>query len=119
MSKHSGGAAGLVFVTRSIPRAGLDVLAEGGARVSIGEMDEEKALARAALLEGARSADVLLTLVTERIDCEVLAANPRLRGVANHAVVFDNVDVSAALELGIPFSSTPGVLTETTADLTW
>ena len=54
-----------------------------------------------------------------RIDREVLEQNPRLRGVANHAVGYDNVDLAAATELGIPVSNTPGVLTETTADLTW
>ena len=45
--------------------------------------------------------------------------NPRLRGVANFAVGFDNIDVPVATELGIPVSNTPGVLTDTTADLTW
>jgi glyoxylate reductase len=108
-----------VFVTRRIPDAGMEVLARGGAEVVVGEQDEEKALARRALLRGVREADVLLALVTERIDREVLAENPRLRGVANHAVGFNNVDVDAATELGIPVSNTPGVLTETTADLTW
>ena len=53
------------------------------------------------------------------MDREVLEANPDLRGVANYAVGDDNVDVEAATELGIPVSNTPGVLTDTTADLTW
>ena len=110
---------GVVYVTRSIPQAGMDVLARGGARVSVGEPDEEKELARDALMAGVRAADVRLPLVTGRSDREVLAQNPRLRGVANHAVGFNNVDMAAATELGIPVSNTPGVLTETTADLTW
>lgn len=108
-----------VFVTRCIPRTGLELLARGGGRVIIGQQDEECALARGALLAGVRDADVLLPLLTERIDREVLERNPRLRGVANHAVGYDNVDLAAATELGIPVSNTPGVLTETTADLTW
>ena len=62
---------------------------------------------------------MLLPLVTERIDREVLEQNPRLRGVANHGVGFDNVDVAAATELGHSGLDTPGVLTEATADLTW
>ena len=108
-----------VFVTRRIPEAGLRVLSSGGADVVIGEPHDERALARDALLQGVRTASVLLSLPTERIDRELLARNPRLRGVANHAVGFNNVDVAAATELGIPVSNTPGVLTETTADLAW
>jgi glyoxylate reductase len=46
-------------------------------------------------------------------------ANPNLRGIANHGVGYDNIDVASATELGIPVTNTPGVLTETTADLTW
>ena len=108
-----------VFVTRRIPDAGLALLAGGGASIAIGQEDEQSGLDRAILLAGARGARVLLPLVTERIDREVLEQNPRLRGVANHGVGFDNVDVAAATELGIPVSNTPGVLTEATADLTW
>src|SRR5688572_12667277 len=108
-----------IYVTRRIPEAGLRLLANGGADVIIGETDDERALARDALIQGVRSASVLLSLPTERIDREVLERSPRLRGVANHAVGFNNVDVAAATELGLPVSNTPGVLTETTADLTW
>jgi glyoxylate reductase len=61
----------------------------------------------------------LLCLLTERIDHEVLEANPRLRGIANFAVGFDNIDLDLATELGIPVSNTPGVLTEATADFTF
>jgi glyoxylate reductase len=108
-----------IFVTRRIPEAGLRLLASGGADVVIGEPHDERALARDALMQGVRTASAVLSLPTERIDREVLARSPRLRGVANHAVGFNNVDVTAATELGIPVSNTPGVLTETTADLTW
>jgi glyoxylate reductase len=62
---------------------------------------------------------VVLSVLTESIDREVMEANPGLRGVANFAVGFDNIDIPVASELGIPVSNTPGVLTDTTADLTW
>ena len=107
-----------IFVTRRIPDAGFRLL-EGRAAVVIGQTDEERGLDRAALLGGVREADVLLSLLTERVDRELLEVNSGLLGVANHAVGFDNVDVTTATELGIPVSNTPGVLTETTADLTW
>jgi glyoxylate reductase len=108
-----------IFVTRRIPDAGLRLLEQAGARYTIGQMDEEQGVERGALLRAVRECDVLLSLLTEKIDRELLEANPRLRGVANHAVGFNNVDVAAATELGVPITNTPGVLTDTTADLTW
>lgn len=108
-----------VFVTRRIPDAGLDVLRREGLDVEVGQADDQAPLAREDLLAGVRDAPVLLSLLTEEVDRAVLQANPGLRGVANYAVGYDNVDVEAATELGIPVSNTPGALTETTADLTW
>jgi glyoxylate reductase len=114
MDKHS---AARVFVTRAIPAAGIEVLRAAGIPFTIGQQDDERGLSRADLLEGIRTHDVLLALLTEKIDREALQANERLLGVANMAVGFDNVAVPAATELGIPVSNTPGVLTDTTADL--
>jgi glyoxylate reductase len=50
---------------------------------------------------------------------KVMMANPNLRGIANYGVGYDNIEVASATELGIPVTNTPGVLTETTADLAW
>lgn len=108
-----------VFMTRRIPDAALAILRDAGAIVTVGQTDEEQGLEKAAIADGVRNADVLLSLLTEPIDREVLSVNPRLLGVANYAVGFNNIDAAAATELGIPVSNTPGVLTETTADLTW
>jgi glyoxylate reductase len=71
------------------------------------------------LVEAARHADVLLPRGGQPISRKVMMANPTLRGIANHGVGYDNVDLISATELGIPVTNTPGVLTETTADLTW
>lgn len=109
-----------VFVTRRIPKDGLDLLAEAGdLRVTVFQQDETRGLTRDELLEGVRSCDVLLCQLTEPIDREVLSANERLLGVAQMAVGYDNVDVGAATELGVPVTNTPGVLTDTTADTAW
>lgn len=108
-----------VFLTRAIPRAGIELLEGSGAEVDIGQTEEERGVDRADLLRGVARADVLLSLLTETIDREVLARNPGLLGVVNYAVGFDNIDVGAATELGIPVAHTPSVLTDTTADLTW
>ncbi|HSU97631.1 MAG TPA: hypothetical protein VLI40_10400, partial [Gemmatimonadaceae bacterium] len=98
-----------VFMTRRIPDVAIPILREAGATVTVGQSDEEKGLTTAELLAGVRAADVLLSLLTEPITREVLNSNSRLLGVANYAVGFNNVDVSAATELGIPVSNTPGV----------
>ncbi len=108
-----------IFVTRRIPEAGLEILRRSGAEVTIGQNDEERGLERAELLAGVAGCDVLVPLLTEPIDRELLAHNPSLSGVAQMAVGYNNIDVEAATELGIPVANTPGVLTETTADFTW
>ncbi len=108
-----------VFITRRIPDIATPILRAAGATVTVGQSDEEKGLTTQEILDGVRSADVLLSLLTEPITRDVLSANPNLLGVANYAVGFNNVDVAAATELGIPVSNTPGILTDTTADLSW
>ena len=74
---------------------------------------------KGSLLTAARRSDALVTLLTDRIDRKVLEAGKRLRIVANVAVGVDNIDVAAATRLGILVTNTPGVLTESTADLAW
>lgn len=110
---------GKVFVTRRIRDAGLGMLEDGGADVEVWPGPEDAGPSREEILAGVADADVLLSLLTETIDREVLEANSSLRGVAQFAVGYNNIDVEAATDLGIPVSNTPGVLTETTADLTW
>jgi glyoxylate reductase len=109
----------MIVITRTIPASGLHLLHDAGADFSVLQPDPEAAVDRTALLHAAGRADVLLTLLTESIDDEILSSNPRLRGIANFAVGFNNIDIDAATRLGIPVSNTPGVLTEATADLTW
>jgi len=81
--------------------------------------DPAAGVERAELLDAVRDADVLVSLLTERIDARVLSAASKLRGIANFAVGLGNIDVDEATRLGIPVTNTPGVLTEATADVTW
>lgn len=106
-----------VFVTRRIPDAGLDlVLAACDAVV----WPEELPPPREALLEAVAGCDGILTLLTDRVDDELLeAAGPQLRVVSNYAVGYDNIDLAACSRRGIAVGNTPGVLTEATADLAW
>jgi len=87
--------------------------------VRVGQEREDEGVAPSVMLEGVRWCDVLLSLLTEPVDRALLAANPALRGVANCAVGFNNIDVAGATALGLPVSNTPDVLTDSTADLTW
>jgi len=106
-----------VFVARRIPDEGLDlVLAATDADVWPDEIEPS----RDELLRRVAGCDGILTLLTDRVDAELLdAAGPQLKVVSNYAVGFDNVDVPECTRRGIPVGNTPGVLTETTADLAW
>ncbi len=108
----------LFFVTRRIPDAGLAILRSAGA-VEVAPTPDGELTPREQVLDGARRADVHVSLLTEAVDRELMEAGPQLRGISNYAVGFNNVDVAAATELGLPVSNTPGVLTDTTADLAW
>ena len=103
-----------MFVTRRLPGNAVDRLAEEH-EVDVWDgplpPPREELLARAAECEG------LLALLTDRVDAELLDACPRLRAVANMAVGTDNVDLEEAERRGVAVGNTPGVLTETTADL--
>lgn len=103
-----------VLVTRRIPQAGFERLREAGLEWIGGEQEEPPE--RRALL---RDVEAILSLLTERIDAEVMDAAPSVRVVANMAVGYDNIDVAEATRRGILVCNTPGVLTETTADFTW
>ena len=108
-----------VFVTRAIPEAGFAVLRAAGLTLEVGQEDPDLPLDDAALVAGVRRHPVLLCQLTDRVGRDVLAANPALLGVAQMAVGFDNIDIEAARAFGIPVGTTPGVLTEATADLTF
>lgn len=106
-----------VFVTRRIPEPGLSLLQ---AQCEVTVFQEDRPIGREELLRAVRGRDGLLTLLTEVIDAEVMeAAGPRLRVIANMAVGYNNIDVKEATRRGIAVTNTPGVLSETTADLTW
>jgi lactate dehydrogenase-like 2-hydroxyacid dehydrogenase len=104
-----------VFVTRQIPDSGLDLI-RASCRMRVWEGEHPPP--RAALLDAVEGCDGILTLLTDRVDAELLQrAGPRLRVVSNYAVGYDNVDLAACAARDVAVGNTPGVLTETTADL--
>lgn len=105
-----------VFVTRKIPEAGIKLLRK---ECEVRVYPKNKAIPRRELIKGVKWCDALLCLLTEKIDKEILKANPKLKIVANYAVGYDNIAVSACKELNIPVTNTPGVLTEAVAEHTF
>jgi glyoxylate reductase len=78
----------------------------------------EAPLSRAALLEIARDAEVLVATYIDPVDAALLDALPRLRQVASYGVGVNHVDLEACRRRGIVVTNTPGVLTDATADHT-
>lgn len=105
-----------IYVTRRIPDAGLDLLRQ---HADVEVSPHDRPLTRAELIEAIQDADGVLSLLTDRIDGELMDAAPRVKGYANYAVGYDNMDVPAATARGIPLSNTPGVLTDATAGMAW
>lgn len=98
-------------VILSILRKEAEVLVWSGPEDAIPKKEE--------IIHGVKDSDVLVCLVTETIDRVIMEASTGLLGVVNCAVGYDNIDVATATQLGIPVTNTPGVLTDTTADLAW
>lgn len=105
-----------VLITRRIFPEALDYLKD---HVDYEVGAWEGSLNKGDLLDKIRDKKGILPLLVDTIDQEVMDAAPELMIIANCAVGFDNIDVAYAKQKGILVTNTPGVLTETTADLTW
>jgi len=108
------GGAPLIVVTRRVPGT---LRPEAEAEVRTGPAEQ---LDRAGLLRHVAGAHVLVSMFSDRVDDELLdACGPRLRGVCNFAVGYDNVDLRACARRGVPVANTPDAVTEGTADMAW
>lgn len=108
-----------VFVTRKIPGDSLEKLKDAGFELNISE--EGRPLTSEELLSGIKGADAVLTLLTDKIDGDVMdAAGPQLKLISNYAVGFDNIDIEAATKRGIVVTNTPSdEVNEAVAEHTW
>jgi glyoxylate reductase len=107
---------GKVLVTRRLPDGGLEPLSDHDV---VGPKADDTPYTHAELVALAGECDAIVSLLTDRIDADVLGAGAhggRLRIVANVAVGYDNIDIPAAHAHGITVCNTPGVLDDTTAD---
>lgn len=104
-----------IFVTRKLPPAAMALLEEN---FQMECNPHNRVLSREELLSAVAGKEGILSLLTDTMDGEIMdAAGKNLKMIANYAVGFNNIDVSAATKRKISVSNTPGVLTDTTADL--
>ncbi len=108
------GAMARCFVTRELPGEALGRLAS---EHEVDIWEEDRPIDRPTLLERSAGAEGLLCTLSDRVDGDLLDACPELRAIANYAVGVDNIDLSETASRGLAVGNTPGVLTETTADL--
>jgi glyoxylate reductase len=108
-----------IFATRKIPGESLEKLKVNGNEVSVSDVD--RPLTPSELLEKSKGVDALLSLLTDRVDGDLMdAIGPQLKIVSNYAVGFDNVDVKAAGDRGILVTNTPSdEVNEAVAEHTW
>jgi lactate dehydrogenase-like 2-hydroxyacid dehydrogenase len=105
----------LVLVSHTLPEGWLEIL-KGRCQVISGPKDADHLSSD--LRANISQADGLFTLLTIKVDEDLLSQAANIKVVSNMAVGFDNIDVTACTKRGIPVGNTPGVLTEGTADLT-
>ena len=105
-----------IYVTRDIGERGLKIIRQ---HFDTEVWPEYAPPPKKTIIEKARNADALATLLSDKIDAEVFDAAPKLKIVSQLAVGFDNIDIPEATKRGIYATNTPEVLTDTTADFAW
>jgi len=105
-----------VYVTRRLPES---VMKELEAIYEVKCNPYDRNMEQDEFKEAIQNCDLIITMLADGIGRDIIELNPHLKGICNYAVGYNNIDVQAATEKGIPVCNTPGVLTETTADLTW
>ncbi len=106
-----------VFITRQIPDKGIKLLRDKGYEVDISEKDGVLTREELLLALRSKSYDAVLSLLTDKIDDQIMASAPSVKIFANYAVGYDNFDLEAAKARGVIMTNTPGVLTNAVAEL--
>jgi glyoxylate reductase len=104
-----------IFVTQPVSEAALKRL-RSVARVTL-FADSSRIIPKRTLVSAVRKADILFCLLHDKIDREVVVANPNLRLIAAQSITPSNIDVEAATARRIPVTVTAPITTEATADL--
>ncbi len=105
-----------IFLTRALPEP---VMRQLTAKFRLDVNRRDRPLSQREMIRGARTAEGVIAMLSDTIDGPLIESAPHLKIIANYAVGYNNIDVATATSRGIIVTNTPGVLTETTADLTW
>lgn len=103
-----------VYVTRMMPIEAIELLKK---HFDVEINEEDRALNKEELIENAKDADGVLCTLVDIIDGEVMRSLPNVKVFSNFAVGYNNFDISEAKNRGVVITNTPGVLTDTTAEL--
>lgn len=106
-----------IFLSRAIPDAGLALLRDSEFEVDVHSGDDP--LPEEALRDRVKNVHGLICLLDDRIDPALIDAAPGLEVISNMAVGYNNIDIDHAKSRGIPVCNTPGILTQSTAELAW
>jgi len=105
-----------ILISQKIPKEAVEI-ARNNFEVDYNE--DENPLPPEELKKRLKDKNGIVCLLTDIMNGEVMDAAPNLEVISNVAVGYDNIDVNAATERKIAVTNTPGVLTDTTADLAW
>ena len=105
-----------VFITANLPGKSVELLKE---TFHVEVFPEDRSPTEDEILQGAKNSHALITMVADGIDKHIINSSPNLSVISNCGVGYENIDVPYATQQGIFVTNTPGVLTETTADLVW
>lgn len=97
-----------IFITRQIPDEGIKMLKKRKS-IKLDIYEKDKKIPRRELLKRVKGCDIILPILTEKIDAQIMnIAGPQLKMIANYTVGFNNVDLAAATERGIVVTNAPG-----------
>ncbi|MGB5530560.1 MAG: D-glycerate dehydrogenase [Ignavibacteriaceae bacterium] len=105
-----------VYITRELPEIAFKLLRQN--KISFDYYKKDQPIPRKLLLSKIKDCEALITLLTEKIDKEVIDQMPRCKIISNYAVGYNNIEIEYAKKKKIIVTNTPDVLTESTADLT-
>lgn len=103
-----------IYATRALP--GLENWAKENGQYQVEWNKEERDLTSSELTQRAKENDLLITMLSDKVDQEFLKEHQHLKGISNYAVGVNNIDLNEATRLGIPIGHTPDVLTDATAE---
>jgi glyoxylate reductase len=104
-----------IFITRELPEIAVELLLKHGFEVDV--FSKNRAIKKEELINLAKDCDGLISLLSDKIDKDVIDAMPNCKVIANYAVGFNNIDIKYAKLKKIVVTNTPDVLTHSTADL--